>query len=407
MNKEDFPILNRMINGKPLIYFDNAATAQTPSEVISAVEMFEKQHRSNVHRGVHSLSEEATKMYDDSRKTVSEFVHAVVPEEIVFTGGTTESINLAANAWGYKNLKKGDIVLVSEVEHHSNLLPWQEIAKRNGCEINYIPLKTDGTLDIRSVKTDWDKVKLVAFAHVSNVLGVVNDVREIRKYIRKRVKNDMPRILIDAAQSVPHMPINVQKLGVDFMAFSGHKMCGPMGIGVLWINREVFNELDVYKTGGGMIREVYYDSEPVYANVPEKFEAGTPNVSGAVGLAVACKYLQKIGLEEIHKHEKQLTEYLITKLKSRDDIDLYGCENMDVKSGVVAFNLKNVPSHDLATIFDTEGIAIRSGHHCVMPWHTKQKVTTTARISFYFYNTIEEIEHVIVALDKAKKILSK
>lgn len=404
--KGDFPIFKRTIDGKRLVYLDNAATSQVPQQVIDAVVDFDSNHRANVHRGVHTLSEEATNMYEESRKTISNFIGAVVPEEIVFVRNTTEAANLIAYSWIKNNVKAEDIILVSEVEHHSNLVPWQILAKEIGFKIEFIKIDSEGLLDIKSVNTDWDKIKFIAFNHVSNVLGSVNNVKEISKFIKSKTSENeiKPRIFVDGAQAVPHMQVNMKSYGVDFYAFSGHKMCGPMGIGVLWINREAFNELQPYNVGGGMISEVTLE-DASFTAMPEFLEAGTPNVSGAVGLAAACDYLNKIGLDKIHDHEKELVAYALEKLFSRDDVEIYGSKNPEIKGGLITFNLKNIPSHDLASILNTEGVAVRSGQHCNMPWHKKNHVNTSTRLSLYFYNTKEDIDTLVFGLDKAQKIL--
>ncbi len=399
--KKDFPIFNRTVKGKRLVYLDNAATSQMPKQVIEAVVEFDSNHRANVHRGVHMLSEEATDMYEKARETVAKFIHAVVPAEVVFVRNTTEASNLIAYSWIRNSLKKDEIILVSEVEHHSNLVPWQNLAKEIGFEIKFIPINSEGLLDIKAVNTDWEKVRFVAFNHVSNILGSVNNVKEIAKYIHGKTNN--ARIFVDGAQSVPHMSVNVQSMGIDFFAFSGHKMCGPMGIGVLWANRDAFPELKPYNLGGGMIREVTLQ-DATYTAMPEFLEAGTPNVSGAVGLAAACDYLNNIGLDNIEEYGKDLIAYALQKLTAREDIEVYGSTNAEIKGGLITFNLKNIPSHDLATILNTEGVAVRSGQHCNMPWH-KEHVSTSTRLSVYFYNTKEDIDVLVSALDKAQQIL--
>ncbi len=409
--KKDFPILERKINNHQLVYLDNSATSQMPRQVLNAVIDFETNHRANVHRGIHTLSEESTDLYEQSREKVAKFIGAVVPSEIVFVRNTTEGINLVAHSWGKNNLGKGDIILTTEIEHHSDLVPWQIIAKENGCRLEFIPLDKNGMHDIKNTKVDWSKVKLVALSHVSNVLGTIIDIKEIVKYIKKRtaeVKSSMPKILIDGAQSVPHMHMNVQKLGIDFLTFSGHKMCAPMGIGVLWISRDIVSEMGVYLTGGGMIDQVEYRSA-TYAKVPEKFEAGTPNVSGAIGLAAACDYLSCIGMDKIREHEIELTKYAIDQLKKRGDTNIFGITDLNLiekhRAGVVSFNLKGIASHDVATVLNVEGVAVRSGHHCVMPWHIKSGANTTLRASFYFYNDKTDVDALIKALYKAKEIL--
>lgn len=415
--KLDFPIFKRKIHGKPLVYLDSAATSQIPKIVVDAMTDFEFNHRANVHRGVHLLSEESTLMYESARRKIANFIDANVPEEIVLTRNATESINLVAYSWGEKNIQKGEIILVSEAEHHSNLVPWQHLISRTGCEVVYIPVNEEGFVDIKNTNVDWERVKLVAYAHISNVLGSINDVKEINKYIKKRVieakhlkaeqthsNMHFPRIIIDASQSVPHMRVSVKKLGADFVAFSGHKMYGPMGIGVLWINRDIFHELKPFILGGGMIREVYLD-HTIFASMPEMLEGGTPNVTGAVGLAAACDYISNIGYEEISKVEEEIMHYAVNQL-SREDVKIYGSLDPKKRVSLISFNVKNIPSHDLASVLDSDGVAIRSGQHCVMPWHTKNLIQTTARASFGIYTTKDDIDSLIKAIDKAKVILT-
>lgn len=399
--KSDFPILKRLINGNRLAYLDNAATSQVPTQVLDAVFDFETKHRSNVHRGVHTLSDESSNMYDESRKKVSDFIKAVVPEEVVFTSGSTDSLNLVAFSWGRKNLKKGDIVLVSEIEHHSNLVPWQEVCKEVKATLKYISISDSGSLDFKNINVDWSKVKFVSFTHISNVIGKVNNVKDIVKHIKKCIgdKNKMPRILVDGSQAIAHIPVNMQKLGIDFYAFSGHKMYAPMGIGVLWVNRKIFNELTPSKFGGGMINEVSF-KDISFAKMPEAFEAGTPNVSGAIGLAAACDYLSNIGMEKVMDHDREITEYAISRLNEDNNAVIYGFPD----SGVISFNIKKIPSHDLATVLDSVGVAVRSGHHCVMPWHKKQSITTTVRMSFAIYTCKEDIDQLIKGIHKAKEL---
>jgi cysteine desulfurase/selenocysteine lyase len=414
--KNDFPIFEKTINGKPLIYLDNAATSQLPLPVLSAIFDFETKHRANVHRGAHTLSGEATDMYEKARETVSEFVGAVIPSEIVFTKNATEAINLAAFSWAKFNLNKGDIILVSGGEHHSNLLPWQMVCSETESEMFEIPIDEDGFVDYKNINVDWTRVKFIALSHVSNVFGVENDIREFVKFAKRRVfearklkeKKEadeyMPKILVDASQSVPHFKVNVQKLGIDFLVFSGHKMCGPMGIGVLWISRDLFKELHPFNTGGGMINKVQF-AESTFGNMPDLLEAGTPNVSGAIGLAAGVKYLENIGMENIALHERELVRYFFEKIKDRKDIIIYGSKNPEVRLGVIAFNIKGKSAHDVAVVLDSEGVAVRSGHHCVMPWHMKQEYKTTVRASFYFYNTKEDIDILVQSFDKVHKLL--
>lgn len=399
--RSDFPILKRKIHGKRLAYLDSAGTSQMPKFVLDAVYDFETNHRANVHRGVHTLSEEASRMFEDARLKVSKFIGAVVPSEVVFTSGCTDSINLVAYSWGLSNLKKGDVVLVSEVEHHSNFVPWQEVCKMTGAEIKYISVNSNGDLDIKNTNVDWEKVKLVAFTQVSNVLGRIIDVKNVVKSIKRGCpeKGAAPKILVDGAQAIAHLPVNVQSFGIDFYAFSGHKMYGPMGIGVLWINKEIFDEIKPFKFGGGMINEVTYESSN-FADMPERLEAGTPNVSGAIGFGAACDYISSIGIENILDHDKSLMDYVLSKFREDKDIIVYGKPN----SSLVSFNVKNIPSHDLASVLDTCGVAVRSGHHCAMPWHKKQNITTTARASFGVYSTFSDIDQLMDGIKKAKEM---
>ncbi len=416
--RDDFSIFKRKINGKRLAYLDSAATSQIAKPVLSAIVDYEENHRANVHRGVHALSEESTMMYEKSRENVAKFISAVVPSEIVFTRNSTESLNIVVQSWARNNLHSGDIILVSEIEHHSNFVPWQILAKENGLDIVIIPINSEGEIDIQSVKVDWSRVKVVAYHLVSNVFGVKNDAREINKYIKRRVieakklsndesniRSNFPRIVIDVAQAIAHMEINVQKLGADFVVFSGHKMYGPMGIGVLWISRSLFPEISPYFTGGGMIKEVYFENT-TFTDMPEKLEAGTPNVSGAIGLSAACDYISSIGYEEIELHETEIMNYMLNSLLMDEDIEIYGTKVGSKRCSVLAFNVKGIPSHDLASVLDSEGVAIRSGQHCVMPWHVNSGVYSTSRASLAIYSTKEDVDQLIEGIVKAKKILN-
>jgi cysteine desulfurase / selenocysteine lyase len=405
--RKDFPILSRKINGKDLIYFDNSATSQIPFQVIDEVINFETIHRSNVHRGIHTLSEESTNLYENARKTVAEFISAVSDREIIFLRNATEGVNLISNSWGRDNIEKGDIIVVTDVEHHSNLIPWQILAKEKGAKIQFLRVNQEGFIDIKSSNIEWGKVKLVSLFHISNVLGTIQNISDIVKQIKKKYKNkeQIPLIVLDAAQSVPHIEVNVQKLGIDFMVFSGHKMCGPFGIGVLWGKREVLEKLSPYNTGGGMI-DIVTEEISTFTQFPERFEAGTPNISGAIGLAAACRYLSAIGMKNIEQYEKELTNYALNKLMSDDEVIIYGAKDNLYRSSIISFNIKNVPAHDTSAVFDTEGIAVRSGYHCVMPWH-KRIGQATVRASFYFYNTKEEIDKMIEAIEKVKFIIGR
>lgn len=410
--KKDFPIFNRKINGNPLVYLDNSATSQIPRQVMEAISEFEYKHRANVHRGVHTLSEEATTIYEEARKTVAEFIKATVPQEVIFVRNTTEAINLIAFSLGEKIVGENDVILLTEAEHHSNLIPWQKLAERKKAKIEFISIFADGPnegeIDWESVKNvNWSRVKIVSFTHISNVIGTINDVKDIVKKISKLVdKNGGKKtfFVLDSAQSVPHISVDVKSLGIDFMCFSGHKMCGPMGIGVLWAKREILNELEPYLTGGGMIAKVeFYNS--TFAQPPEKYEAGTPNVSGAVGLAEACRYLDKIGLHNIHQHENNLIKYAYENLSKIEGMKIYGTKDLNKRSSLISFNLSGIPANDLSAILDTHGVAIRSGYHCVMPWHKKYKIPTTARASFYLYNDYNDIDTLIKGINSAVKIL--
>tara|TARA_B100001741_G_scaffold88478_1_gene72336 strand:- start:242 stop:1471 length:1230 start_codon:yes stop_codon:yes gene_type:complete len=388
---KDFPILERKINQNKLIYFDNAATTQKPSQVISTITDFYNNTNSNIHRGVHTLSMESTYLYDQSKDKVAEFINSPDSDSIIFTRGTTESINLVAETWGRSNLNESSEIVITELEHHSNIVPWQELIKETKSKLKYIPINQDGTLNFE----DLDQIinsntKLVSVTHVSNGIGTINDVKKIIS----RAKSVGAVTLIDAAQSAPHMPIDVQDLECDFLAFSGHKMLGPTGIGVLYGNKKLLEEMPAYQKGGDMILEVTYE-ESSWNEVPWKFEAGTPNIAGAVGLKSAIDYLQDISMEEIREHEKDITEYMYNEIRNIEGIDILGPENIDERAGLISFNVPDVHPHDLGTFLDTKGIAIRTGHHCAMPLIKKLGSHSSARASFYIYNTKQEIDEFI------------
>ena len=388
---KDFPILEREINQNKLIYFDNAATTQKPRQVISTITDFYNNTNSNIHRGVHTLSMESTYLYDQSKDKVAEFINSPDSDSIIFTRGTTESINLVAETWGRSNLNESSEVVITELEHHSNIVPWQELIKETKSKLKYIPINKDGTLNFK----DLDQIinsntKLVSVTHVSNGIGTINDIKKIIS----RAKAVGAVTLIDAAQSAPHMPINVQDLECDFLAFSGHKMLGPTGIGVLYGNKKLLEEMPAYQKGGDMILEVTYE-ESSWNEVPWKFEAGTPNIAGAVGLKSAIDYLQDISMEEIREHEKDITEYMYNEIRNVEGIDILGPENLDERAGLISFNVPDVHPHDLGTFLDTKGIAIRTGHHCAMPLIKKLGSHSSARASFYIYNTKQEIDEFI------------
>jgi cysteine desulfurase/selenocysteine lyase len=410
--RTDFPILARDIRGKKLIYFDNAATSQKPRQVIEAISNYYEQHNANVHRGVHKLSEEATEAYEAARKKVADFVNAGDTRQIVFTRNATEAINLVAYSWGRKNVRKGDEILLTQMEHHSNLVPWQLLAKETGSKLKFIPVNGKGELDIEDIgKLITAKTKLVGITHVSNVLGTINPVKKIIEAIHEQSTNSQtstPKVLIDGAQAAPHMPVSIQNIRPDFYCLTGHKMLGPTGVGVLYAKKEILEEMEPFLTGGDMILEVDWEKSS-WNYLPWKFEAGTPNVAGAVGLGVAIDYLNNLGMKNVRDHEKELTTYALGKLSKVKNLEVYGPTNPERRAGVIPFNIvKNekvaVHPHDLASILDGEGIATRSGHHCAAPLMKVLKIPAAARISFHAYNTKEEIDALIPAIEKAKKI---
>lgn len=394
--KEDFPILKRRVNGKRLVYLDSAATSQRPLQVIKVVEDFQKKHNANVHRGLHTLSEEASELYEQARKTVADFVGARA-EEIVFVRNATEAINLVAWAWAFKNIKKDEEILTTIMEHHSNLLPWRQL----GLMVKFVDVTDEGVLDMEDFKKKLTKkTKLVAVGHMSNMTGTINPIEEIIS-MAKKVK---AKVLIDAAQSVPHLGVNVQKIGCDWLVFSGHKMLGPMGIGALYIKKERQAEMGVWLTGGGMISEVYLDKPAVWAKGVEKWEAGTPNVEGAVGLAVACEYHNQLGMKNIREHEKELTKYALKELSRFKEIKIYGPKDVNIRGGVVTFSFKGIHAHDVAQVLDSEGVAVRSGHHCTMPLHQRFGLAASTRASFYIYNDKKDVDALIKGLEKVRQV---
>ena len=399
--REDFPILKRKVNGHPLIYFDNAATSQKPWQVIEAIDDFYEKHNANVHRAVHTLSQEASELYETAHEEVAKFVNARSIEETIFVRGTTEAINLVAYSWGLRSLGKNDEIIISLMEHHSNIVPWEIISKITGFKIRYIDINADGTLNYDSFESLISKrTKLVCISHVSNVTGIVNDVKRIAKIAHE---NDA-MILVDGAQSVPHMPVNVKELDMDFLAFSGHKMLGPTGIGVLYGKRDLLEKMEPFHGGGEMIREVSFNRKTgscstTWNALPWKFEAGTPNTEGAVGLMAAVKYLKHLGMENVKKHEQSLTEYALPRmLNCSGSVEVYGTKNTSAKSGIIPFGVKGLSSHDVALFLDNYGIMVRSGFHCAQPLHELFKLSSSARASFYVYNTQKEIDRFIEVL---------
>lgn len=395
--REQFPILHQEINGHPLVYLDNASTSQKPLAVIEAIKHYYEYDNSNVHRGVHTLGSRATDAYEGAREKVARFLNAKRSQEIIFTRGTTTALNLVASSYGRANCQEGDEIVITPMEHHSNLIPWQQVAKATGATLKYIPLQEDGSVDLADVEnTITENTKIVAIAHVSNVLGVVNPVKEIAAIAHRKGAV----IVVDGAQSTPHMKVDVQDIDADFYAFSGHKMCGPTGIGALYGKKALLENMEPIEFGGEMIDDVgLYES--TWKELPWKFEGGTPIIAGAVGLGAAIDFLESIGLDAIAQHESRLTNYALKRLREVDGLTIYGPAERHV--GLVTFNLDDVHPHDVATVLDSKGVAVRAGHHCCQPLMRWLKASATARASFYLYNTEEEVDVLISALIQTKE----
>ncbi len=398
--REDFPILKMQVNNKPLVYFDNGATSQKPKQVIDAIAKYYYEENSNIHRGVHTLSQRATIHYELARETVQKHINAASVNEIIFTRGATESINLVAHCFGKLFISKGDEIIVSEMEHHSNILPWQVLCEEKGAILKVIPVNKNGELVLEAYKKLLsDKTKLVAVTHVSNTLGVINDVKEIISIAKQK---NIP-VLLDGAQAIPHMAIDVQDLDCDFYCFSGHKIYAPTGIGVLYAKAKWIEKFEPYQVGGGTIKTVTFE-KTVYADGPLKFEAGTPNIEGAIGLASALNYINEIGLETISSYEDELMQYATEKLREIKGVKIYG--DVKHKAAVISFNVNDIHPFDVGTILDKQGVAVRTGHHCTQPLMKCFSIPGTIRASFSFYNTKAEIDVFISALEKAIKMLS-
>ncbi len=398
----DFPILSRRVHGKPLVYLDNAATTQKPMSVIMSMTAYYERTNANVHRGVHTLSQEATSLMEESRARVATFIGADDPATIIFTRNATESINLVAFAWGRRNLKPGDEILLTELEHHSNLIPWQMAARDTGAVLRFIPITgRDGFLDLDKLPhLLTSRTKIVSVTHASNAIGTINPVDELVK--RARAVGAL--VLVDGAQSVPHMPVDVKTLGCDFLAFSAHKMLGPTGLGVLWGRRSLLESMDPFMGGGDMIKEVWTD-RATWNDLPYKFEAGTPNITGAIAFGAAIDYLERIGMDRVRAHEMELTAYALNRLKERfPEIILYGPADPAKRGGVVSFDLPGIHSHDVGTILDREGVAIRAGHHCCQVLMRRLDISGTARASFYLYNTRDEVDALVRSLAEAERL---
>ncbi|MDT2753291.1 cysteine desulfurase [Enterococcus pseudoavium] len=397
--RNDFPILFQEVNDEPLVYLDNAATTQKPTQVLDVLRHYYEHDNANVHRGVHTLAERATEDYENSREKVRAFINAQETAEVLFTRGTTTGLNWLARSYGDAFIKEGDEIVISYMEHHSNIIPWQQLAERKGATLRYLPLTDEGFLDMTAAKEIInEKTAIVSLAYVSNVLGVINPINELAKMAHA---HDAVMI-VDGAQAAPHMTVDVQALDVDFFAFSGHKMCGPTGIGVLYGKRQWLEQMEPVEFGGEMIDFVnLYDS--TWKELPWKFEAGTPNIAGAIALGAAIDYLNEIGMETIHQYEQELVDYVLPKLHEIGGVTTYGPQDPEHHTGVIAFNLEGIHPHDVATALDMEGIAVRAGHHCAQPLMNYLNLPATARASFYFYNTKEDADRLIEAIQATKE----
>jgi cysteine desulfurase/selenocysteine lyase len=399
--RKDFPILSRTVNGKPLVYFDNGATAQKPQRVIDSISHYYAFQNSNIHRGVHTLSREITIAYEEARKTIQLHLNAKQPSEIIFTKGTTDSINLVAHCFGKINILEGDEIIITQMEHHSNIVPWQQLCEEKKAVLKYIPINEAGELILEELpKLITPKTKLVSFTHISNTLGTINPVKEMIALIRSL---SSAAVLIDGAQAVPHLKPDVQDLDCDFYVFSGHKLFGPTGVGILYGKESWLNKFPPYQTGGGTIKTVTLEKTE-FADSPLKFEAGTPHIEGGIGLAAAINYVTEIGFENIQKHEVDLLQYATKKLKEIDGLIIYG--NAKHKTSVISFNVGTIHPFDIGTLLDKYGVAIRSGHHCTQPICQFYGIPGTIRASFAFYNTFEEVDVLIEALKKSIRLLS-
>jgi cysteine desulfurase / selenocysteine lyase len=402
--REDFPILKRKINGdRPLIYLDNAATTQKPQSVINAICNYYMNYNSNIHRAVHQLAEEATIEYERSRRKVAKFINARSSNEIVFTRNATEAINLIAYSWGRANIKKDDNITITEIEHHSNIVPWQILTREKGANLQYIGIDNNGYLKIEDCKRCLQRTNkrngLISISQMSNVLGTIVPVNEIIKIAHE----EGILVLVDGAQSVPHMPVDVQKMDCDFMAFSSHKMLGPTGVGVLYVKEDILEKMSPFIGGGDMIKEVH-KYETIYNDLPYKFEGGTPNIADVIGLGAAIDYLNEIGMDNVREHEADITSYAIRALSTIKGVNLYGPSDVNHRGGIIAFNIGDIHPHDLATIMNEHGVAIRSGHHCAQVLMSRLDVAATSRLSFYIYNTKKEVDTFIDVLNEARRI---
>ena len=400
--RNDFPILTRKINGKPFVYLDNASTTQKPSSVINKIVNYYSFYNSNIHRAVYDIAEESTNAYELTRLKISKFINASSPQEIIFTRNATEAINLVAYSWGRKNIEKGDVIILSEQEHHSNIVPWQILAKEKNAQLKYLKIGETGNLNLNELESSLDdnkNIKLISLSHMSNALG---NIIPIDKIIDLAHIHSIP-VLVDGAQSVPHLKTDVRTLDCDFLAFSAHKMLGPTGVGILYGKKNLLQEMDPFICGGDMIKEVHKENT-FFNDLPYKFEAGTPNIADVIGFSSALDYLNEIGMDNVRNHEIELTKYALEKMSELKHIKVYGDANLQNRGGIISFNLGDIHPHDLATILNEHGIAIRSGHHCAQVLMEKLEVSATSRVSFYIYNTKEEINIFISALGEAIKL---
>ncbi|MBN2121752.1 cysteine desulfurase [Candidatus Micrarchaeota archaeon] len=397
--REDFPILKRQVNGHPLIYLDNGATSQKPMQVIDAICDYYKNHNANVHRGIHKLSEESTMMYEEARKEIAQFINAS-PEEIIFTKNASESLNLVAKTYGEANIKNGDKIATTIMEHHSGYIPWVALAEKKGAKLDVLKVDGEGIIP-ESEYPKLEGAKIASIVHASNVLGTINPAREFGKIIHE----SGGKILIDGSQSVPHMKVDVKEMDCDFFAFTGHKMLGPTGIGVLYGKKELLEEMPPFLYGGDMVADAKLNSFK-WAEVPHKFEAGTPNVAGVIGLGEAARYLKNVGMDKVRNHELSLLSYAMEKLGAVEGLTIYGPKEAEKRTGVIAFNIEGISSIDLSSFLDEYGIALRSGYHCAQPLHEELKILPSARASFALYNTKAEIDSLVPRIEEVKKALS-
>jgi cysteine desulfurase / selenocysteine lyase len=399
--REDFPILNRQIDGKRLVYLDNAATSQKPNQVIESLTHYYQNYNANVHRGIHTMSEEATAAYEGVRQKVADFIGAERTCEVIFTKGTTDAVNLVALTWGKQNILPGDEIVISAMEHHSNFVPWQQLAASREAKLIFLELTADGQIDMEAARRlIGPKTRLVAVTQMSNVLGTINPIKELAAIAHAQGA----LLLVDGAQSVPHIAVSVKELDCDFLVFSMHKMLGPTGVGVLWGKQEILNAMPPYVFGGDMISSVMRERSK-WNELPWKFEAGTPNIADVIASGVAIDYLTEIGMDNIRAHEIEITEYAIKRLSEIKDIKIYGPLDAKLRGGVVSFNIDSIHPHDLGQILSDNGVAIRAGHHCCQPLMKDLKVMGTARASFYIYNTLEEVDLLLSALKEADKVM--